>query len=165
MLPRLCAQMHVNKHVVKMILESVQLLCSAHHVCPDGEYTPPYKLTHQNHPCAKWVRESVQNYLWLVDLTEELCGEYTHRYSTDKIEKVHLCEREGYVSDLRQNIPDIPDIGFTPPAQAMPDEYKDSNPVVAYRNYYIGDKQRMFDWKKRARPLWVILHFQNTQNE
>lgn len=151
-LPKICAEMHVNKHVVKMILESVQLLCSAHHLHPIDGYSPPYKLTHKNHPCAKWVRESRANYIWLIELTQNLCKEYTYRYG-----KVHKCEREGYVSDLSNNIPDIPDIEFTLPAQAMPNEYKvEDDPVQAYRNYYLGDKERMLDWKNRKPPMWVL---------
>jgi hypothetical protein len=87
--PKTCAQMHVDKHAVKMILESVQLLCSAHHLHPNGEDLKLMKLTHKNHPSSIWTRESLSNYKWLLELTKELCKEYTYRYG-----KVHKCETE-----------------------------------------------------------------------
>ena len=78
---RKCAKWHVDKHVIKMILESVQLLCSAHHIFPNKNnlYSPPYKLTHKNHPCSKWVRESLSNYKWLIKLAKELSKRSTGR--------------------------------------------------------------------------------------
>jgi hypothetical protein len=108
--PKQCCVMHTNKHTIKMILEYIQLLCSAHHICGsmNPEFEPPYKLTHKNHPCAKWTRESLSNYKWLVEVTKELCKEYTYRYG-----KVHKSEREGYVKDLENNFPNIQDIGFS----------------------------------------------------
>jgi hypothetical protein len=147
--PEECAKMHVDKHVVKMILESVQLLCSAHHFT-ESEYVPPYKLTHKNHPCSIWVRESQDNYKWLVNLTEELCKEYTYRYG-----KIHKCEKEGYVTDLKNNLPPIPDTGFSKPRQAMPEEYKDDDSVVSYRNYYFYGKKHLHSWKNRNNPEWL----------
>lgn len=146
--PEKCSVMHVDRHVVKMILESVQLLCSAHYLT-ESKYIPPYKLTHKNHPCAIWTRESIDNYNWLVSLTEELCKEYTYRYN-----KVHKCERDGLVENLKNNLPNLPDIGFTQPRQAMPDEYKDECSTVAYRNYYFYGKSHIHSWKKRDTPAW-----------
>ena len=72
-----CAKYHCDKHVVKMILETAQLLCGAHWVTGSEA---PYKLSHKNHPCSIWVRESLSNYLYLCDLGLELCKEYTYRY-------------------------------------------------------------------------------------
>lgn len=149
---RKCARMHVDKHVVKMILETCQMLCAVHHLM-ESSYTPPYKLAHKNHPCTKWARESVSNYNWLVELGLALCEEYTFRY-----EKTHKSEQ--YIREMKMAIPSIPDIGFTSPAQAMPDKYKNTNPVLAYRKYYFYDKASMFAWKKRNTPRWIV----NTQN-
>ena len=150
--PKKCAIMHVNKHVVKMILESTQMLCSVHHVCkqidPNYSYTPPYKLAHKNHPCSIWVRESLSNYLWLIELAKELSKEYTYRYG-----KIHKCE--SYIYELEKNLPSIADKGFTPPAQAMPDTYKDEDAVEAYRQYYIFEKFKLFAWKNREEPQWL----------
>ena len=77
--PVVAAQKQYNKHVVKMILESAQLLCSAHHML-DSEIDVPYKLTHKNHPSAVWTRQSKQNYAWLYFHMLALGDEYTKRY-------------------------------------------------------------------------------------
>lgn len=144
--PKTCAQWHVDKHVVKMILETCQLLCSAHWLHPNIEYTPPYKLTHKNHPSAIWTRTSLSNYKWLCQLGLELCKEYTYRY-----EKHHKCEP--YLEALSVNVPDIPEIGFTTPLLAMPDMYKDpKNPVDSYQTYVFFEKSHFLNWKKRDPP-------------
>lgn len=148
----ICAQMHVDKHVIKLILESAQMLCSAHHIT-ESSYKPPYKLAHKNHPCSIWVRTSVDNYQWLCELGMELCKEYTYRYG-----KIHKSQQ--YIEELSLNIPQIPDIGFTNPAQAMPIEYKDDDPVEAYRAYYFFGKHDLLSWKGkiagRSPPDWII---------
>ena len=149
---RICAQMHVDKHVVKMILETTQLLCSAVHL--SGAYIPCYKLTHKNHPSAIWTRECIENYLWLCELGLELCVEYTYRYG-----KTHKCEP--YLRDLKSRPPPLPSSGtgeITPPRLAMPQMYKDANldPVTAYRYYYLYDKTDILSWKKREVPDWVM---------
>ena len=147
-----CAEYHCDKHVVKMILETAQLLCGVHHLTPQVTPQVPYKLSHKNHPCAIWTRESLSNYLYLCDLGLELCKEYTYRYgkrhkSQDVIEWC-LC-----------NKPMIVDLGFTTPPMAMPDEYKVMDVVESYRNYYIGAKKDFCVWKNRDVPEW----FSNTE--
>ena len=153
--PEECVKMHINKHVVKMILESIQLLCSVHHFYPSGKEIKIMKLTHKNHPSAIWTRESLSNYNWLLDLTKELCKEYTYRYG-----KVHKSEKE-YLQILDENTPNIPDIGLTTPKQAMPDTYKINtsnieDSIEAYRQYYFFEKSHIFNWKKRDIPEWII---------
>ena len=143
----LCAQMHVDKHIVKMPLETTQMLCSVHYMV-ESTYSPPYKLTHKNHPCSIWARASLANYMWLCELGKELCREYTLRYK-----RVHKCEQ--YIDELAKNPPPIPDIGLTPLAQAMPDMYKDDDPIVAYRHYYAFDKFHLHSWKNRDPPEWI----------
>jgi len=145
--PEECAKMHVDKHVVKMLIEHCQLLSSAHYIT-ESEYKPPYKLTHKNHPCAIWTRESLSNYKYLVQLTKELCKEYTYRYG-----KIHKCQ--SILDLLEVNLPPIEDIGFTKPRQAMPVEYKEEDSVMAYRNYYFYEKQHIHAWKKRDPPEWL----------
>jgi len=144
---RICAMMHVDKHVVKMILEACQLLCTSHHIT-QSKYIPPYKMTHKNHPCAIWTRASQANYEYLVELATALCKEYTYRYG-----KIHKCE--SYIKELGKNIPPIPDNGFTPPAQAMPDIYKSADAVESYRAYYFFEKMNLHSWKKRDVPDWI----------
>ncbi len=155
--PEKAAKMHVDKHVVKMIVEHFQILCTAHHVSgsKNKEFKPPYKKTHDNHPCNIWVRESISNYLFLIKFTAELLKEYTYRYG-----KIHKCERDGYISSLENNLPDIPDIGFTVPLQAMPDIYKTDNAnidgvIESYRQYYYFEKRHIFSWKKREIPEFI----------
>jgi len=152
--PKLSAQYHVDKHVVKMILETAQLLCGVHHMTDQvtTKYRPstdqvPYKLSHKNHPCAIWARESLSNYLYLCELGLELGKEYTYRYGKrhKSIDVIEWCI---------VNKPNIPDIGFTKPAMAMPDEFKVDSVVESYRNYYMGAKSELASWKKREKPLW-----------
>jgi hypothetical protein len=138
-----CTQYHVDKHVVKMILETAQLLCGVHHVTDQV----PYKLSHKNHPCAIWARKSLSNYLYLCELGLELSKEYTHRYG-----KRHKSEM--VILWCIMNKPNIPDIGFTEPAKAMPDEFKVDSVVESYRNYYMGAKSDLAAWKNREKPFW-----------
>lgn len=145
--PKISATMYVDKHVLKIVIEIVQMLSSAHHVTK-SKYIPPYKLTHKNHPCSIWVRESQSNYKYLVKLGKALCKEYTYRYG-----KIHKCQ--AYIKELDKNIPPIPDTCFTPPTQAMPNMYKGSDAVESYRAYYFFDKIRMHSWKKRDIPDWI----------
>jgi len=168
-----CAEMHNDKHVVKMILEYAQLLSTAHRVL-DGveliglsdsgrkkkfwtlgdsrDYTL-YKATHINHPSAVWVRKSAQNYMWLAEMLEVLCGEYTYRYG-----KVHKVERDGLMQLLKNEFPkNLPIAPFTEPTPAMPDDVKIiGDSIKSYRNYYINNKAHLANWKKRTTPEWYI---------
>lgn len=154
--PALAAKYHIDKHVIKMILESAQLLCTAHHVCGTTSLIP-YKKTHHNHPSALWCRASKQNYLWLVSLGMELCKEYTHRYG-----KIH--KTQAVIQWASEHIPDLPDVGLTDFAQAMPDDCKNKDPVLAYRAYYIKHKSEFLvrgkmqpaQWTNRDLPSWFI---------
>jgi len=168
----LCAQYHVDKHVVKMILEHSQILSTAHRVL-DGTQgvresktgrkqkywrldsnldSVIYQATHINHPSTVWARSSLENYKWLHILTMELCKEYTYRYG-----KVHKCQSSGLLDALYDAPKNIPMGPFTQPTPAMPDEYKVAgDSVQSYRNYYNGSKQRMFVWKNRDIPFWVM---------
>lgn len=137
--PRLAARLHCDKHVVKMILETAQLLYTAHHVVGTPDLPPTaYKKTHANHPCALWVRESRANYLWLVELGWWLCKEYQHRYGTHKIHKT-----EWHILWLKSCVPRLPDGPPTPFRQAMPEAYKCDDPVQAYQAYYRENKLKV----------------------
>lgn len=168
--PAIAAQMHVDKHCVKMILETAQLLSTAHRildgtetigvsktgrkqkrwVLPDDRETKLYSATHINHPSAIWARHSRANYNWLVSLFEELLKEYTYRYG-----KYHKCE--SMLDTLKRGPGNISVTKpFTEPTPAMPDQYKvPGDSVTSYRNYYNGEKQRMFSWKNRNQPEWI----------
>ena len=152
--PEICARMHLDKHVIKMILETAQLLCAVWHMT-DPEHSihsPPYKLTHKNHPCSIWARSSIDNYKWLCELGTELCKEYTYRYN-----KTHASE--AYIRSMASLTPSLPSLGFTAPAQAMPGMYKDKDPVEAYRTYYFFEKMHIHSWKGKVNsrdvPKWI----------
>lgn len=147
-----------DKHISKMIVESAQLLSSAHLVLNGGHSGPIYKLTHRNHPCAKWVRESDGNYRWLHEHAEAMCGEFTHRYN-----KKH--KTESVVSRLGcppENIPNFGKSIMTPFVHAYYGKdpighfmcYVPGDPIQSYRNFYKLDKTRFAKWKHSQPPSW-----------
>jgi len=140
--PDISARLQYNKHVVKMILESAQMLCTAHHHFGHGDNVP-YKIAHYNHPSTIWVRTDGLNYMWLYNHMMALGREYTKRYGREHL-TITKCK------DLLAKVPaGIPIKKFTQPPQAMPDEYKvESDSIRAYRNYYVGDKSSICNIKK-----------------
>ena len=143
-----CAKDHCDKHVVKMILETAQLLCSAHYMTDRPTDQVPYKLSHKNHPCSIWVRESLSNYLYLCELGLALSKEYTNRYG-----KRH--KSQDVIEWCVTNKVNIFDKGFTEPPKAMPEEYKVVDVVESYRNYYRGVKMGFAVWKNGQEPNWL----------
>jgi len=164
-----CAEMHNDKHCVKMILEYAQLLSTAHRVLdgtqssrlsktgrkqswfglPDNRESLLYNATHINHPSAVWCRDSDANYDWLYRLFCALCDEYSYRYG-----KIHLTDQKlrHVLSHTPKNIRVKP---FTQPTPAMPDEVKvPGDSIKSYRNYYINNKPHLAAWKKRQQPEW-----------
>ena len=147
------AQMQCDKHIVKMPLETAQMLCSVWHRHGQGDKVP-YREVHKNHPCTLWTGDSLLNYDWLWKHGMELCFEYTRRYN-----KIHKCQQvimdlEVYQCPFAFPITDC----STPHPQCMPDEYKStelrihSNTVRAYRRYYVNDKKDIAKWEK-SRPI------------
>jgi hypothetical protein len=167
--PVKAAQEMVDKHVVKMILESAQLLSTAHRVLDGTEYVDAssgrrikrwmlsddrepivYKATHINHPSAVWCRQSVENYNWLVDHFYALMNEYTYRYN-----KRHKC-----MGDLSYKLSSPPfnlkEYDMTPMICAMDNKYIVSqDPVENYRNYYRQGKAALHKWTGREPPVWL----------
>ena len=159
--PLTAAEMHCDKHCVKMILETAQMLCTAHRVL-DGDKCADqkgmYKTAHLNHPSTKWVRGSRLQYEWTYDLFKFLCDEYTKRY-----DKVHLTDAK-----LREILSTPPNLmtkmadwssnygnKYTQPPQCMPDQYKTPDDAVkAYRDYYIGEKAYFAKWAYYPAPTW-----------
>ena len=145
--PLFAARYHNDKHCVKMIVESCQLLSTAlreHGVIDDRLY----KSTHKNHPSAIWARSSVHNYSWLISLTGYLLLEYTIRYG-----KEHKCTEK--LDVFIEYIDKIPYGEFTVPPQCMPDECKCDDTVQAYRNYYMKHKRHIAQWKTNT-PEWFV---------
>ena len=136
------AKLQYNKHVVKMILESAQMLCTAHHEIMGDDADVPYKRAHVNHPSTIWARRSAQNYVWLYDHFVALAQEYKKRYGKDHLSYTKC---EPYLRFLPGGLPYT---GFTQPPQAMPDEYKDECSLQAYWNYYIGEKKHIANTNK-----------------
>lgn len=138
-----CAQYHCDQHVVKMILESVQMLCTA---LNKKGFSTPYRSTHIHHPCVLWVEQSFDNFIWLQDLAIALNREYRFRFA-----------KEGDHQSIRV-LADIADYayskqGVTEFAQAMPGKYKVTGDAVkAYRQFYIGEKLAFAKWTKRSAP-------------
>jgi len=165
----------VDKHVVKMIVETAQLLSTAHRVLDglqvrvqyitdkgkkrsknvwvldDGRNDWFYNATHINHPCAVWCRESVENYNWLVDHLFALGDEYNHRYG-----KSHLTiEKLGY--EIQSPPDNLRAWDWTSPPSAMDTEYiVSTDPIENYRNYYKYGKAKLHSWKKREVPAWIL---------
>jgi hypothetical protein len=153
--PKKAAEYHCDKHVVKMILECAQLLYCAHWILsPCGVPEFAYKKTHVNHPCSIWVRESVENYEWLCNLAMALCEEFTFRYG-----KTHKTQK--HIEWLIRNPPfDIPAIHQTPIRLAMPDEYKNEDPIESYRRFYRESKMKqrgIVSYKKRDWPEFLMV--------
>jgi len=166
------AQALVDKHVVKMILESAQLLSTAHRFL-DGEEIEGqsktgrkarrwklfdaredvlYQATHINHPSAVWCRQSIENYNWLVDHFYELSFEYTHRYG-----KIHKCFQGDLAYMLQSPPKNLTEYHWTPMPSCMAPEYIISeDPLTNYRNYYIMGKSNLHKWTNRQPPEWII---------
>ena len=146
--PVVAAQMQCDRHVVKMVLESAQMLSTAVNLL-GGEAR--YKTAHVNHPCSVWARQSLGNFLWLYDHGMALAEEYTHRYG-----KRHKSE-EVIRDCMHQWEAGLPLYGLncTPHPLCMPDEYKTDDVVQSYREFYLGDKVRFAQWNKtRPAPQW-----------
>lgn len=109
-----------------------------------------YKSSFQNHPCTVWARQNKENYMWLADHTLALCYEYTHRY-----DKVHSCEEMAKWFTMYYPLR-TPEGDLTPFAQAMPEQYRNKDAVVAYRKYYLGEKARFAKWKNTSIPSWFV---------
>tara|TARA_Y100001963_G_C6791749_1_gene455880 strand:- start:7296 stop:7772 length:477 start_codon:yes stop_codon:yes gene_type:complete len=142
--PQIAATMACDKHVIKMILETAQMLCA---VAIAKGHEMPYRATHKHHPCTLWAGHSRGNWNWLVEHGVALCEEYTKRYG-----KVHKSQR------VIEHAIDI-NIMFdkqelTPFAQAMPEQYKNDCVVTAYRAYYMGEKARFATWKTKTPDWW-----------
>jgi len=165
-----CARWHCDKHVVKMILETAQLLYTAHwELAIADDRLPVFKtaprhsreprmlgylpIRNTKHPCAIWAKESIENYMWLAILGLALCNEYRYRFS----DKIHSCEK--HLRWLYCHPP--PELlssykEFTVPARAMPDQYKISKNVVScYREYYRKGKKDLLKYTGRQAPHWL----------
>ncbi len=138
--PKVRAEYHCDKQVVKMILETAQMLSTAYQRHCGLDYLL-YKPAYPKHPMTIWVGDSIENYNYALMLGTELGKQYTKRYR--KIHKssniISLLRGFGRGKNVEYNFPSIK---FTPPPQCMPDEYKHEDYITAYKQYYIGEKKR-----------------------
>lgn len=174
--PKLCAEWAVDRHVTKMLVESAQILSTAHRILDGIEYIDNsgkrkmkrwklsdsresilYTATHANHPSAVWARSCNANYAWLYRYLQEHCKEYTHRYG-----KIHKVEQTGLLDILKTEPNRISYGYFMVPPNAMDTKYIISEDVISnYRNYYkIGKKYNksgklMHVWTNRQPPAWI----------
>lgn len=170
--PYMCVVYLCDKHVVKMTLETAQML-STYIYKKDGKQNPlVYKPTHQNHPCTTWLCSSPVHYSYMVEYFKRLCTEYRHRFG-----RIHACEALTTEFDKYTTCTAPYYTMFAcPPPMCMPDKYKapddkmlynhsdkdtfrfvgsDVNKIVdAYRDYYIGEKLGFAKWTKRDKPTW-----------
>lgn len=154
--PALAAQMLCDKHVVKMPLETAQLLSTAHHIHGSDFVDEIYKKTHINHPVTKWVAASRAHYKWTVSHFSALLTEYEFRYK-----KKHACEK---LWTFLKNVPDIPTSKWTDPPQCVSERYKDphDSTVNVYRKYYFNEKRKFAEWKHgKGVPVWYLSLSQN----
>ena len=183
--PKDAAQAHGDKHVVKMILETCQMLYTAHWIAahpellvhrapiklaaahklleiPAGMQTAPvclsrpeagYRPVHAHHPCTIWIRTSVENYLWAADLALAIAEEYEYRWPG----RIHSCKAHAEWLKANPPMPSLPEIARTPFAMAMPVEYKMSDPVQAYINFYKGSKhdRGLTTYTRRGPPAFL----------
>ena len=147
--PTSAAQALCDKHVVKMILETAQMLSTAHRLLETPQADFVYKMTHSNHPSTKWLRSSQIAYKHGLQHLCALFDEYRHRYN-----KTHATERLlPYLSQVPEALPDLP---FVDPPQCMYDECRHSDTVEAYRNYYrVRRNEIKMAWTNREAPAWL----------
>ena len=148
--PVRAAQYQHDRHVVKMVLESAQILCTVAHIY--GRTFPgQYKPTHARHPCVLWAGAATANWQWLYGHALALSNEYTHRYGKQHRSRAVINAAWEPLLFCR----DIPNESCTPFAQAMPEQYRQDDAVSAYRAYYIGEKIANARWTRRAVPAWI----------
>ena len=157
-----CAEYLFDKHVSKILLEIVQMLCTAIQlVDPDNEISSKiklYKIAHKNHPVTIWMRASLDNYMWALNLVDAMHNEWKYRYDhpAEKMHKSFIVAT--YLKKYAPSADKFPSTGLTPFALAMPVECKCEDPIEAYRKYYqTPDKQKIASWKKRReKPEWYV---------
>jgi len=160
--PRRAARYHCDRHVVKMVLESAQLLSTALWIVDERRARRLhargllYLPTHRRHPCTLWLAESLANYRWLTHLAGALVDEYHYRYD----ERTHASEpviahcRRFAFSQAAERLTPWASKRRTLFALAMPEQYRCADPVEAYRRYYLGEKAPICVWTRRRMPEW-----------
>lgn len=173
--PIQAAKWQVDKHVIKMPLETAQMLCTAHRIIDGSEYTELsknnrrikrwrlpnkfhdtifYKATHVNHPSCAWIRQSDEHYRWAYEHFIALSNEYAQRYGkAHKSWEVLADYLHGKPANIQSN-------GFCPPPTAINEQYADclvkNDTIQSYRNYYNTAKKDLHQWKQN-KPTWASI--------
>jgi hypothetical protein len=142
----LAARMHCDKHVIKMIVESCQILSTV--AREKYKVDIGYKSGWNHHPCVKWAAETDMNFAWLFILARQLCKEYTYRYN-----KTHKCE--SLLNEFEPLVKTLQYDDFIEPYLAMPDDCKVPDKVESYRNYYLVHKSHLLYYTRREIPFWI----------
>ena len=144
--PAIAASYLHDKHIIKMCLETAQILCT---VSNKLNVNAPYKSTHIGHPSVLWVGQSMKNWLWLLRHGLMIGNEYTKRFG--KIHKSSLV-----TNWCAQHGGHPPDGDFVFPPQCMPTKYKQKNTISAYRAYYAAEKIKHAKWTAPSiEPYWL----------
>lgn len=138
-----------------MQLESAQILCTVATLAGD---TTPYRPTHINHPCTIWAAQSKMNWLYLRTMAFIMEQEWRFRF-----DKPPGATHKSIDVIRSLTVPPLPNSCMTPFSLAMPDKYKCSNAIQAYRSYYTHEKEtytqagkiKSHTWTKRSRPVWM----------
>lgn len=158
--PEIAARMHCDKHVCKMIVEYAQMLSTAHHETGSPIAIRVYKPTHKNHPANVWVRSNAMHYHWLYQLWRSLGDEYQTAYNRNHLSIVKLA------TPLITAPPNLPVKPFEMPPQCMPDEFKASDTVEAYRQFYIlGKPFAKWNRPKSEMPEWYRIATEHHDTE
>ena len=159
--PRIAALELPDKLVPKMIVESAQMLSTAHRVL-DGDQKADakglYKKAYENHPSCIWVRKDAMNYWWLWMHALTLCSEYKWRFTDEEeyITGIAVHKTESVISALQElplNIPAEKDTNWEVLQDlplCMPDQYKTENgysrqTTDCYQSFVTRDKPYMQD--------------------
>lgn len=154
-----CAESMFDKHIAKILLEIVQMLCTAIQIVDaENEISSEiklYKVAHKNHPVTIWMRASLENYMWALNLVDAMHIEWKFRYNypPEKMHKSYIVAT--YLRKYAPTADKFSTVGLTPFALAMPVECKREDPIEAYRIYYqTPEKQKIASWKNREKPEW-----------
>lgn len=136
-----------NMRIVKMILESMQMLSTVYQQYQkvDGLYRP----THINHPCTKWVGESLENFSLTIEHAIYMNETFKKRFdkSHRSIELLKLFDKRNYRHFFSNK-------KFTIPPLAMPDEFRGDNVVESYQNYFVS--KDLIKYNREDIPKWFL---------
>lgn len=167
------AQLQCDKHVVKMIVESAQMLSTVHRmldgelkrgpsksgktlskhwILPDSRDSIMYKAVHMGHPCTVWSTINTGNYWWHYVHFTALCDEYTHRYG--KVHSTDTLLRKA-LANYPKNLPTNYRTQFPLAMGSNPECMHPNDPVRSYREFYQTKQERFkMSWTKREIPEW-----------